>query len=1438
MKYEELLNFLQHAGKDPSRLIFEDDLTGIFNRRFLLNYFQYKISWDALKDHPISLVMMDVDHFKQINDMYGHPVGDQALIWVAGLLKEVAGEGGLPIRYAGDEFMILLPDSEKQVAMKVGAQLHEHVHEKPLLLEREGGKLSITLSIGVASAPEDAQTGKSLVQKADTALYYAKKVGRDRVANVGEIAPQEVSAKTALLQLEGEKIAGRRLQYSQVAKCFQNFSQGQSQFIIIEGDSGMGKSTFLETIYRKLSSSKMIRQIKVNGMPQEAFRPYYLITNILIALLNQREDKGIGIFESVGTKNMAYLSLILPQLGGKEELSLDEDERIRREGLFNTLLYFIPKTLDFRPLILLTDDLQFADEATLLLLRRLMLHRELKLFICSTSAPMDTLKHGPEPVPLAQFYDTYHQELDFHRIPLTPLAANDIADHLQEVFSQVRFPEGFEKELAKITHGNPLFLSEILRKLALDQKIPLSGQQWVIKPFEEGYLPRSLEEVLNQRIASLDEESRQLLYQTATFGEDVSLSLLTGSSARNEAKIVEFVDQAAALGLLRSDFQLNDETIRFLSKRVLETTYGTIQPDQKQTLHEQIGNYQETLYQQHLLPSAVPLVYHFKRSANQGKAKEYEEFQEVYTRKIFNPYEAKQYTGERRKERKKELPPPGAPLDPSSLAQIPNVIRSFLTAVRQHKLYPAGSEAVVAANRQLKEVLDSILANNENLTIFQINQALMVNGQKIDVSEFKWITEDLLKFLISSELKGIVFHQGLTDRELEVLIEAFGRSKPKMIDRDYWQRFSSEERLPHLELKQVRYTLMVEGEGQVKETKQASGASSPSSVMVSYQVIAKEQKLDQEDLTRIPEILRSLLSASKNIKLYPLESKALSAPLEQLIEALRSILSRRQALTLAQVSNALVVNGIRINISGIEALADGFLKFLDAISLMSITFLNSLSPDELKTFIGALGQLPSSGLNSQFWSRFAQERGLSAILFDQVFYETRVTPSSALSEQEEPSEEVPEEFSEGFWKVEMVAPAVEELFDIFFKEMPDRVNDLLMKGDEKQIRQMVKRLFRGFQNRPFPTREKVLDGCRRLLDSLKLGFQHHFSKFLADPLLIAFLEEKDPKMLREIAFLLDHMATHLIQFGEYALSTRILQNLYGRYQKLLADKDPAAQRLAKFLDRKLEPTTQQLLVNDLKSAEISRQENAARLLGSLGQVTTPLLIDIIKKEEDLRVRQIAANLLGQMGSEAGELLKRELVLEGSSVERMRIIEVVDTVTRDLTAELAFVLESDNPQMREAGFQLAERLNSNQVVELLLSYARSQNIALAVDAIKYLGRMKPQGVIEALVSLLNGTKDTKLMMACCQALGQIGEPACVEPLMKMLKGKRSFFWPKRRRPQVRATAAFALAQIHHPRIPEILAPFVEDRDLRVREIARSRVNSSDVLPTPTKNITNS
>jgi diguanylate cyclase (GGDEF)-like protein len=235
---------------------------------------------DVYKDSAIS----NLKSKKEINDNYGHDAGDQVLIWVASLIKEIAGDQGLAIRYAGDEFIILLPHGAKETALEIAEQLLERLHQEVVHLPEVDQEFPITLSIGVASAPDNAYTGKALIQKADTALYYAKKSGRDRVANAKEIAPEEVFTKTALYQLDKARIAGRKGQLTKVAEALRKFSKRESQFLIVEGASGMGKSEFIQTVRRNLAQSK-IWKIAVKGVPQEAFRPYYLTTNILVEIM-------------------------------------------------------------------------------------------------------------------------------------------------------------------------------------------------------------------------------------------------------------------------------------------------------------------------------------------------------------------------------------------------------------------------------------------------------------------------------------------------------------------------------------------------------------------------------------------------------------------------------------------------------------------------------------------------------------------------------------------------------------------------------------------------------------------------------------------------------------------------------------------------------------------------------------------------------------------------------------------------------------------------------------------------------------------------------------------------------------------------------------------------------------------------------------------------
>ena len=217
----------------------------------------------------------------------------------------------------------------------------------------------------------------------------------------------------------------------------------------MEGPAGIGKTEFLEAVRQSLAKKKIL-QVKVNGISQEMFRPYYLITNILIDILNQRADKGAKVLEGLKPNELAYLAQIIPQIGEDQGTLKGDDEEKLREGIFTTLVQLIPKLLNKRALILFIDDLHLGDEASMHLLRSLVLKGGIPLLICSTSLEINGAKGEKENVPLEHFYRAYQQELGIQKLPLTPLTATDITRHIKRIFPNVQVPEGFKKEFIKV----------------------------------------------------------------------------------------------------------------------------------------------------------------------------------------------------------------------------------------------------------------------------------------------------------------------------------------------------------------------------------------------------------------------------------------------------------------------------------------------------------------------------------------------------------------------------------------------------------------------------------------------------------------------------------------------------------------------------------------------------------------------------------------------------------------------------------------------------------------------------------------------------------------------------------------------------------------------------------------------------------------------------
>jgi len=166
--------------EEVQNLALTDALTGLYNRRGLFEIGHIEFTRTRRLERPFSLIMIDIDHFKLINDQFGHPVGDQVLQFMASELLSAVRGSDIVGRYGGEEFALFLSDSDGKAACELAERLRVTIEETPFYVEEN--EIRITISLGVAEYNENNPNLETLVARADQALYVAKHKGRNRVA--------------------------------------------------------------------------------------------------------------------------------------------------------------------------------------------------------------------------------------------------------------------------------------------------------------------------------------------------------------------------------------------------------------------------------------------------------------------------------------------------------------------------------------------------------------------------------------------------------------------------------------------------------------------------------------------------------------------------------------------------------------------------------------------------------------------------------------------------------------------------------------------------------------------------------------------------------------------------------------------------------------------------------------------------------------------------------------------------------------------------------------------------------------------------------------------------------------------------------------------------------------------------------------------------------
>ena len=158
-----------------------DALTGLFNRRYMESHLGTLLEQAASRGKPLATLVLDIDFFKSINDTHGHDAGDDVLRDFALRIKRSIRGIDLACRYGGEEFVIVMPETDVAVAAMVAERLRRRIAAEPFAIQQGAGSIPVTISIGIAALRGKDDTAATLLKRADQALYRAKRDGRNRV---------------------------------------------------------------------------------------------------------------------------------------------------------------------------------------------------------------------------------------------------------------------------------------------------------------------------------------------------------------------------------------------------------------------------------------------------------------------------------------------------------------------------------------------------------------------------------------------------------------------------------------------------------------------------------------------------------------------------------------------------------------------------------------------------------------------------------------------------------------------------------------------------------------------------------------------------------------------------------------------------------------------------------------------------------------------------------------------------------------------------------------------------------------------------------------------------------------------------------------------------------------------------------------------------------
>ncbi|MCK4251508.1 diguanylate cyclase [candidate division WOR-3 bacterium] len=471
---------------------FIDDLTGLYNRRYLYIRAPRKIEETQETGIPLSIVLIDLDHFKNVNDTYGHRRGDVVLREFGIFLNSLLRADDTVFRYGGDEFVCILPNANYEQAKMISRRFVERCRIK------EFAQLRLTMSIGIASCPLNARDWTGLFEIADRNLYSAKRHGRDRVG----VFEKEKRG----LNIPIKEIIGRDEEITRIKEFINPVFSGSGDAVCVSGEVGVGKTRLIQEIIRD-TDFQDVQFLNSNLSATTKSIPYYPFREIIRCVI---KEHGVESIKDISQAYQIELSKIVPELSDKSKETDEHIFIVDKFRLFEGVRRFLALQASKAPLFVCLDNIHWADDSSLELFHYLVRTLKNNPVFFFFVYRVEEAKHSS----FQNVLQLMAREGLYKKTDIEPLKTADVARMLSLMIDGIPSSE-LTEYIYKETGGNPFFIEELMKSLDTNGAFIWDKDKCVFDKGKKVVIPYSVEGVIDRKLGMMNKEACDLLEYAA-----------------------------------------------------------------------------------------------------------------------------------------------------------------------------------------------------------------------------------------------------------------------------------------------------------------------------------------------------------------------------------------------------------------------------------------------------------------------------------------------------------------------------------------------------------------------------------------------------------------------------------------------------------------------------------------------------------------------------------------------------------------------------------------------------------------------------------------------------------------------------------------------------------------------------------------------------------